>query len=541
MSDAADRTLPATSRRRQRARQEGMLPPASLPAWGVGTAVTLLLVPAWWRTTMTAAVTVVRDACSSANPGVVQESLLWNVLGVMLPTCAVVLAAAAAATAVRLSIDGFRWHPAALIPDLRRIDPLSGIRRILSLTTLSTAAAGSVWLAILVWVATRSGDRLSRVVVSTTEALRPDAPMAETIGLAAEAVPDSSALLVPAAIAAIAVAVLRWGVLRWYGERRIRMTPEELREELRSLEASSPVRRERPSPGSSARGPAAERLDTDTLPQSLKPATATVRALVAVAILASGSGCRLVNRHSAAPQQQLAEARRLSNEGLSAADQQDLAGAEMLLSRAVKRCPTDIDARRHYATVLWQRGERMEAVGQINEALRLAPDDVPLCLAGGRMTMELGLLDDADRLAVAALRAAPQSADAWHLHGQVALARGQDEAALADFHHGLAIAPDDRGLLLDTAEVYRRLGRPRRALSTLAALGESYGPQQTPGLVLALEGMALEALGRTEEARDSYRAAIARGDAPADTAERLANLRTPESAGPVAATATATR
>jgi tetratricopeptide (TPR) repeat protein len=183
----------------------------------------------------------------------------------------------------------------------------------------------------------------------------------------------------------------------------------------------------------------------------------------------------------------------------------------------------------------------MEAVGQINEALRLAPDDVPLCLAGGRMTMELGLLDDADRLAVAALRAAPQSADAWHLHGQVALARGQDEAALADFHHGLAIAPDDRGLLLDTAEVYRRLGRPRRALSTLAALGESYGPQQTPGLVLALEGMALEALGRTEEARDSYRAAIARGDAPADTAERLANLRAPESAGPVAATAAATR
>jgi hypothetical protein len=53
--------------------------------------------------------------------------------------------------------------------------------------------------------------------------------------------------------------------------------------------------------------------------------------------------------------------------------------------------------------------------------------------------------------------------------------------------------------------------------------------------------MALEALGRTEEARDSYRAAIARGDAPADTAERLANLRTPESAGPVAATAAATR
>jgi tetratricopeptide (TPR) repeat protein len=261
----------------------------------------------------------------------------------------------------------------------------------------------------------------------------------------------------------------------------------------------------------------------------------TVSVGVVLGIVAMGSGCRLVNRHSAVPQQQLAEARRLSNEGLSAADQQDLAGAETLLSQAVKRCPTDIDARRHYASVLWQRGERMEAVEQINEALRLAPEDVPLCLAGGRMTMELGLLDDADRLAIAALHAAPQSADAWHLRGQVSLARGQDETALAEFHHGLAIAPDDRGLLLDTAEVYRRLGRPRRALSTLAALGESYGPQQTPGLVLALEGMALEALGRTDDARDSYQAAIARGGAPADTAERLANLDVRSAAGPVAA------
>jgi tetratricopeptide (TPR) repeat protein len=181
--------------------------------------------------------------------------------------------------------------------------------------------------------------------------------------------------------------------------------------------------------------------------------------------------------------------------------------------------------------VLWQRGERMEAVAQINEGLRLSPDDVALCLAGGRMTLELGLLDDADRLAGAALRAGPQSAEAWHLRGQVALARGQDEAALADFHRGLSLVPDDQSLLLDTAEVYRRLGRPQRALATLAALAESYGPQQAPGLVLALEGMAQEALGRVDDATESYRAALARGGAPAETAARLARLE----AGPGAA------
>jgi len=533
MSEASERTLPATSRRRQLAEREGMLPNAALPAWGAGMAVTVLLLPGWWRATLSAATDVIAAACSPARlaPRVGPE--LWPSLGLLLPTVAVIAAAAGASLAVRLLVDGFRWHPASIAPDFRRIDPLAGLRRIASLTTLGTAVGGACWLFIPLWMASRAGDRLSDVVASTTDAIPIGAPLPATVSPAAEVIPAGVALLGPTVAAAVAVAVIRWLLLRRRGELRIRMTPEELREELRSLEAPPAVRWGRPTPPRPDSG-SGDGTRPEAAGANARGRAVTVGVALLLGVVATGSGCRLVNRHSAVPQQQLAEARRLSNEGLSAADQQDLAGAEALLGQAVKRCPTDIDARRHYAAVLWQRGEPMKALEQINEALRLAPDDVPLCLAGGRMTMELGLLDDADRLASAALRAAPQSADAWHLQGQVALARGRDEAALADFHHGLAIAPDDRGLLLDTAEVYRRLGRPRRALSTLAALGESYGPQQTPGLVLALEGMALEALGRTDDARDSYQAAIARGGAPADTAERLANLDR-AGAGPVAA------
>jgi Tfp pilus assembly protein PilF len=535
MSDASERTLPATSRRRQLAEREGMLPTAALPAWGAGVAVTVLLLPSWWRATLSAALSAIQEACASDRLAPQAELQLWPTLGLVLPTVAVIVVAASASLAIRLFVDGFRWHPGSLTPDLRRIDPLAGLRRIIAPATLSTAAGGLVWLALPAWVASRSLDRMAKLVGTIADGVRVDAPLPLAVSLASGAIPEALALLGPTLAATVAVAVVRWLLLRRRGEQRIRMTPEELREELRSLEASPAIRWGRPAPSRApAPGPGAAGLDGPP-PRPRTTAAVTVSAAVMLGVVAMGSGCRLVNRHSAVPQQQLAEARRLSNEGLSAADQQDLAGAETLLAQAVKRCPTDIDARRHYASVLWQRGEQMEAVEQINEALRLAPDDVPLCLAGGRMTMELGLLDDADRLASAALQAAPQSADAWHLRGQVSLARGQDEAALADFHHGLAIAPDDRGLLLDTAEVYRRLGRPRRALSTLAALGESYGPQQTPGLVLALEGMALEALGRTEDARDSYQAAIARGGAPADTTERLANLDRRAPDGPVAA------
>lgn len=250
--------------------------------------------------------------------------------------------------------------------------------------------------------------------------------------------------------------------------------------------------------------------------------------------LVSAGGCRLVNRRGPVATE-LADARRLCNEGLSAVDRQDLVRAEALLERAVKSCPLDVDARRHYAAVLWKRGERMEAATQINEALKLSPADTGLCLEAGNMYLELGLFTEADRLAGEAVRLAPRSADAWHLHGRIAMARGQFGAALADFHRGLASEPDDRPLLRDTAEAYIRLDRPQRALATLAILSEGYGPDQVPADVLALEGMAQESLGRTDDAIDSYRQALAKGNAPREAAERLATL---ERGQPQAALAT---
>ncbi len=126
--------------------------------------------------------------------------------------------------------------------------------------------------------------------------------------------------------------------------------------------------------------------------------------------------------------------------------------------------------------------------------MELSPADAGLCVKAGGMYLELGLFDEADRLAREAVHLAPQSAEAWQLHGRVALARGQPEPALADFHRALALAPERRETLLDTAEAYRRLDRPQRALATLAVLGETYGPDDLPAEVLVLEGLAQEAL-----------------------------------------------
>lgn len=244
-------------------------------------------------------------------------------------------------------------------------------------------------------------------------------------------------------------------------------------------------------------------------------------------IASFGAGCSLVpSRAPVTPE--LAAARRLCNEGLAAADRSDLVRAEGLLEQAVKRCPLDVDARRHYADVLWRRGLRTEAVAQMDKAIAINGHDPVLCVDAGGMYLELGLFDEADRLAARAVQLDPKSPAAWHLRGRVAMARGQAEPALADFHRALAITPTDRSLLLDAAEAYRRLNRPQRALATLAILGETYGPDEVPANVLVLEGLAQEALGRTADAVESYRRAIAGGGAPSEAAARLAELDQPD-------------
>jgi tetratricopeptide (TPR) repeat protein len=245
---------------------------------------------------------------------------------------------------------------------------------------------------------------------------------------------------------------------------------------------------------------------------------------VVCAVVGAGVGCRFVPRRGPVPPE-VADARRLSNEGLSALDRGDRDRAQSLLAQAVSRCPVDVDARRHYADVLWKQGRRTEAVGQVSEALKLSPDDAGLCIMGGWMYLELGLLADTERLAADAVRLAPRSAEAWHLRGRLAMARGEFTAAVDDFHRGLATAPGHPELLTDTAEAYLRLDKPRRALATLAILAENAGPGHMPTPAIMMEAAALEALGRRDEAMAGYREAVARGDAPPTAAERLAALQ----------------
>lgn len=233
MADAADRSLPATPRRREEARRAGLMPTATAPAWAAGAATALALAPAWGRSTLPAAAEMLQQAIRAATAPQAAEPGLSALLpaAVLLPTVGLVLASAAVGLVVRLALDGLTWQPARAVPDLRRIDPLAGLRRIFSSATLAAAVGNGLGLALLVAAAVLAcGPLLS--IVATPDAL-PEGPQA----WAAARRP-----ILAVAAAAVLVAACQWGLARRRFERRIRMTPQEFADEARSMQADPKIR-----------------------------------------------------------------------------------------------------------------------------------------------------------------------------------------------------------------------------------------------------------------------------------------------------------
>jgi tetratricopeptide (TPR) repeat protein len=246
-------------------------------------------------------------------------------------------------------------------------------------------------------------------------------------------------------------------------------------------------------------------------------------ALVGLQCLCTG-GCQMF-RHQGPVSKSVAESRQLSQRGLGAMERGDVDAAEKLLGDAVKACPTDIDARRQYAEALWQSGQRDRALAQIEQCLSQSPDDTSLMVRAGEMQLSLGSLDKALHFADQSLDIDPHEPRAWALRAHVEQNAGQFEQALADFHRALEFNHDDRQLLFETAELYRQLNRPQRALSTLTCLCETYAPGEEPQQVLYLQGLSLSALGRNDDAVDAFALALDHGPTTPELLARLADAQ----------------
>lgn len=240
-------------------------------------------------------------------------------------------------------------------------------------------------------------------------------------------------------------------------------------------------------------------------------------------VLFSAAGCRTFCPRSL--EQNVVDARQASLHGLDAMQQGRWEEAERIFAGAVKACPDDERARGCYADTLWHRGACEEALGHMQEAARLSGDDPQRLVQLGEMHLALRQLGKASDCADRAIARNSQLSSAWALRGEVRMARGQFDDALADYHRSLAYHGHQPRVQMAVAQIYRRQERPQRALSTLDTLAQQFPPDDVPLDVLAMQGTTLKQLGRHQQATEMLARAASRGTPSADLLFQLAECQ----------------
>jgi tetratricopeptide (TPR) repeat protein len=235
------------------------------------------------------------------------------------------------------------------------------------------------------------------------------------------------------------------------------------------------------------------------------------------------AGCRSFCPKSL--EQNVVDARQASLQGLDAMQQGRWDEAERIFAGAVKACPSDERAQGCYAETLWRRGSCDEALGHMQEAVRLSGQDPQRLVQQGEMHLALKQLAQANECAEAALAKNNKLSSAWALRGDVRLARGQFDEALADFHHSLRYNEHQPRLQLAMAQIYRRQNRPQRALATLDTLADQFPAGDVPLDVVAQQGLTLKQLGRFQDAAEMLAQACRSASPSADLLYQLAEAQ----------------
>jgi tetratricopeptide (TPR) repeat protein len=240
-------------------------------------------------------------------------------------------------------------------------------------------------------------------------------------------------------------------------------------------------------------------------------------------LLLATAGCRTFSPRSL--DQNVVDARQASLQGLDAMQQERWDEAERIFASAVKACPVDERARGCYAETLWRRGSCDEALGHMQEAVKLSNGDPQRLVQLGEMHLALKQLKEAGERADEAIAKNCRLSSAWALRGDVHMGRGQYNEALADYHRSLAYSEHQPRVQMNVAHIYRRQERPQRALSTLETLAEQFPPGEVPVEVIAMQGMSLKQLGRHQDAVQQLAQAAALGTPSSDLLYHLAEAQ----------------
>jgi flagellar biosynthetic protein FlhB len=148
----------------------------------------------------------------------------------VLPVMALVLLAA---IGVNLAQVGFLFVPDKLAPDITRIDPLKGFGRLFSITTAGRLGFGIFKILVIAAVAFVSLYQEREIIIGLTGLALPQIAVFLVETLVWTTIKVGVALLV--------LAILDYGFQRWKHEQDLKMTTQEVREEMKNLEGDPQI------------------------------------------------------------------------------------------------------------------------------------------------------------------------------------------------------------------------------------------------------------------------------------------------------------
>ncbi|MSR57139.1 MAG: EscU/YscU/HrcU family type III secretion system export apparatus switch protein [Planctomycetaceae bacterium] len=142
-----------------------------------------------------------------------------------------------AAVAVNLLQVGFLATTQILVPDLERVNPIAGLRRLFAVSAVVRFTADLLKILVLATI-------LSGFIASQWADLLGSSSLT-TAGFAQQVGGWLTSLGFRLALGLAGLAVLDYGFQLWSFEQSIRMTKQEVRDELREMEGDGPMRQRR--------------------------------------------------------------------------------------------------------------------------------------------------------------------------------------------------------------------------------------------------------------------------------------------------------
>jgi flagellar biosynthesis protein FlhB len=233
-----DKTQDATPHRRQKAREEGQVPKSQ----DLGSAVLLLGGMLAWTMSGAALVEFIGEYCQAQLGGEAWLSAdkqfavaVWNRTVIQLARYVLPIFALMFLIAILVNVAqvGFLFLPSKVGFDITRLDPLKGLKRLFSISSVARLGFGLFKIVVIASVAYVS-------LYQEREAI---------IGLTGLVLHEVAAFLgsilfwttVKIGVALFILAILEYAFQRWKHEQDMKMTTQEVREEMKNLEGDPQI------------------------------------------------------------------------------------------------------------------------------------------------------------------------------------------------------------------------------------------------------------------------------------------------------------